>query len=186
MTSSIHSTKNSYVQFRAIIPKPIIIKNMSREIEVACEKMAVRMGKDLENVSKTWKGEKPHIRTNVAFAPSGKSEFHSAYTVSAWPRNDGSKGYWKYVWLDLGTKARYAVMTKGFIPKTRSGQLNSWKGKGGMLWILSKKKGQKPLPGIKARKFTKALRVKWEKPTMFRRHIGAAMKRAAKASGHGA
>lgn len=154
---------------------------MFASIRDACIKDAKEMGKDLEKVTRTWKDEKPEIMTEakVGELVGPSPGVPKSFTASAWPKADGSKGYWKYVWLDLGTKVRYAHMTKGFIPKTRSGQLQSWAGKGGMLFVNKKR----PLPGIKARHFTVALRKKWEKP--FHDHMKKAVAEAAKASGHG-
>jgi hypothetical protein len=170
------------VTFRAIIPKKLNTNGMAAPIRDAVIKDAKAMGADLEKVTKTWQGDVPRIQTEAKLVPPNTPPYplwHSSFTASAWPRNDNSRGYWKYVWLDLGTKVRYAVMSSPFIAKTRAGQLNSWVGKGKMLNVSKKH----PRPGIKARRFTLALRKKWEKP--FRDHIAAAVKAAAKASGHG-
>ena len=173
------------VTFRALIPKKLNVSGMIAPIRDAAIKAAQDMGKDLEKVTRTWNGDKPRIQTEAKLVPSGTPPypmFHTSFTSAAWPKDDGSMGSKKYKWLDDGTKVRYAHMTKGFIPKTRGGQLNSWVGKGKMLFVSKKR----PLPGIKARKFTKALREKWEKPSMFRARMATAIKRAAIASGHGA
>ena len=175
MTSTV---SNNPVTFRAIIPKKLNINGMFAPIRDACIKDAKAMGKDLEKITQTWKGDKPKIQTEVKLA---KPDFHGSFTVSAWPRADNSQGYWKYVWLDKGTKVRYAHMTKGFIPKTRYHQLNSWGGKGGMAFVNSKNPKLKR-PGIKARQFTATLRKRWDSP--FTEHIKTAVKEAAKASGH--
>ena len=156
---------------------------MTAPIRDAAIQAAKDMGKDLEAVTRTWKDEKPRIQTEAKLVPSGTPPypmFHTSFTASAWPKNDNSKGYWKWVWLDLETKVRYAVMSPNFIPKTRKGQLNSWAGKGKMLFVSKKH----PMPGIKARKFSKALRDKWSKPTMFKARMQAALVKARKASGH--
>jgi hypothetical protein len=172
---------NNPVTFRALIPKKLNINGMSAPIRDACIKDALAMGKDFEKVIRTWKGEVPRIQTEAKTVPSGTPPypmFHTGFTASAWPREDGSKGYWKWRWLDLGTKVRYAVMSKPFVPKTRKGQLNSWVGKGKMLFVSKKH----PMPGIKARRFTLALRKKWEGP--FKQHIQTAVAKGVKASGH--
>jgi hypothetical protein len=172
------------VSFSVLIPKKLNVSGMIAPIRDAAIKAALDMGKDLTAVTKTWKGDKPRIQTEAKLVPAGTppaSGFHSSFTASAWVREDGTMGAKKFLWLDKGTKVRYAHMTKGFVPKTRAGQLNSWAGKGKMLFVNKKR----PLPGIKARNFTVALRKKWEKPTMFRARMAAAVKKAAKASGHG-
>lgn len=177
MTSTV---SNNPVTMRVIIPKKLNVSGMVAPIRDAVIKAAQDMGKDLSNVTKTWKDERPHIQTEAKMEPPG-AIMHNSFTASAWPRKDGSKGWLKWLWLDEGTKVRYAHMTPGFVPKTRPGQLNSWAGKGKMLFVNKKR----PLPGIKARKFTKALREKWAKPTMFKARMAAAVKKAAKESGHG-
>lgn len=176
-------TSNDPVTFRALIPKAMNINGLFAPIRDACIKDAKAMGKDFEKVIRTWKGDKPRIQTEAQVVYSNTPPYaikHDGFSASAWPRNDNSKGYWKWVWLDKGTKVRYAHMTKGFIPKTRGGQLRSWVGKGGLAYINKKR----PLPGIKARKFTLALRKKWEAP--FKAHIKKAVEKGALASGHSA
>jgi hypothetical protein len=171
------------VTFRTLIPKKLNVSGMIAPIRDAAIKAAQDMGKDLEATTRTWKGDKPRIQTEAVLVPAGtppSTGFHTSFTSAAWVKNDGSMGAKKFMWLDEGTRVRYAVMSKGFIPKTRTGQLNSWAGKGKMLFVSKKH----PMPGIKARKFTVALRKKWERPTMFRARMQAAVKRAAKASGH--
>lgn len=171
------------VKFRAIIPKPLSVNGMDAEIRDAVIQAAKDMGKDLEAVTRTWKDAKPVIQTEAVLVPAGQAPSttcHSSYTATAYPKNDGSRGYAKFVWLDLGTAIRYAVMSKGFVPKTRAGQLQSWAGKGKMLFVSKKH----PMPGIKPRNFIKALKERWNKPTMFKARMSAALKRARLASGH--
>ena len=176
---------NCPVTFRVIIPKPLNINGMAAPIRDAVIKDALAMGKDFEKVTRTWKGDAPRIQTEAKLVPAGVSPstgFHTSFTASAWPREDGSKGYWKWRWLDEGTEVRYAVMSTPFISKTRKGQLQSWVGKGKMLHVSKKLNKGKGMPGIEARKFTKALRDKWEKP--FHDHMKAAIAEARRASGH--
>ena len=183
------TTSGNPVTFRVLIPKKLNVNGMFAPIRDAAIKAAEDMAKDMKKVTNTWKGDKPVIQSEAKLVPSGNGPypmFHTGFTSSAWPKADGSKGYLKWLWLDAGTKERWAAMSPKFIAKTRVGQLNSWAGRGGRVWMLSKKKGQKPLPGIKARKFTKALRERWEKPTMFRARMAAAVKKARIASDHAA
>lgn len=174
------------VTFKSIIPKKLAINNIFGEVRDACIKASKDMKKDLEKVTQTWKGEKPvmeaeaKIGTLIGPFPG----FPKDFTASARPKKNDEMGYKKFLWLDEGTKASYAIMTPNFKPKTKKGQLKSWVGKGGPIMsksgrvVLRKKPGR----GIPARKFTLALRKKWEKP--FNTRLEAAMKRAAKASGH--
>ena len=174
---------NNPVTFRALIPKKLMVKNMIAPIRDACIKDAKAMAADLEKVQKTWKGEKARIQSEAKLTPPQTPPypmFHTGFSASAWPKDDGGKGWLKWLWLDQGTKVRYATMTPKFVPKTRGGQLNSWKGRGGMLFVNKKR----PRPGIKARHFIEALAKKWKQP--FADHIAKAVEKAAKLSGHGA
>lgn len=176
-------TSSNPVAFRVLIPKKLNVSGMTAPIRDAAIQAAKDMGRDLEAVTRTWKDEKPHIQTEARLVPPSTPPypmFHTGFTASAWPKNDNSKGYWKWIWLDLGTRVRYAVMSNPFIPKTRAGQLQSWAGKGKMLFVSKKH----PMPGIKARKFSKALKDKWARPTMFKARMQAAVSKARKASGH--
>jgi hypothetical protein len=131
---------------------------------------AKKMVKDFERTTKTWQGTKPKFQSEVRVEPQVNplsGEFPKKIFTTVWSRGDGSKGYWKWRWLDEGTKKRYALMQKGFRPKTRVGQLDSWKGaKGAVLYRGRPLLLKKPLPGIKPRKFTKTLSKKWNKPYM--------------------
>lgn len=163
-------------KFRAIIPKKLAISNMIAPIREACIKNAKDIGYDLEQVSLTWEGAKPTVQTEAKLEQG--QVFPRAFTAAVWIRADDSEGYWKYRWLDEGTRVRYATMTKGFVPKTRAGELHSWAGKGKMLFVSRKH----PRPGIKARKFTKTLQRRWA--AYFRDTMNVAIEKAARASGH--
>lgn len=56
----------------------------------------------------------------------------------------------RWLWLDQGTKVRYAVMTKPFVAKTKVGVLYSYGGTGRLARVMQKKK-KNALPGIAAR-----------------------------------
>jgi hypothetical protein len=166
---------------KAILPKKLRVQAMATEIINAAVKDAKAMKKDFDKTTKTWQGEKPFFNSEVFLDPPNApamGSFPQRIVTRVWSLDDGSKGYWKWRWLDEGTKVRYAIMTPKFIPKTRTGQLNSWKGKGGLL-IVNKKK---PMPGIKPRKFGKALTKKWKSPHVA--NLRTAMNKAAQASGH--
>lgn len=178
------ATSKDPVTFRVIVPRKLETNGMDAIIRDAVIKAAKDMGKDLQATTKTWKGDKPRIQTEAKLVPPSNnppaSTVHRSYTASTWAREDSSMGYKKFNWLEKGTKVRRAIMSKPFIPKTRVRQLNSWRGKGGVVFISKKVKR----PGIKARKWTETLYKKWNKPSMFKARMDAAIKKAAKASGH--
>jgi len=64
-----------------------------------------------------------------------------------------------YKFVSGGTRVRYATMTQGFRPKTRTRYIGSNKGRGGLAYVNTKK----PRPGIKARKFDEEIAKKWKK-----------------------
>ena len=82
--------------------------------------------------------------------------------------------------LEKGTKVRHALMTPDFSPKTKRRYIGSDAGRGGVL-IISKKINR---PGIKAREWFPEIRDRRRLSTYSR--FAAAMRRAAKLSGHGA
>lgn len=56
----------------------------------------------------------------------------------------------RYVYLDRGTRVRYATMTPDFRAKTKVGVLYSYKGAGRVAYVNTKK----PRPGIAARQWS--------------------------------
>lgn len=74
---------------------------------------------------------------------------HKIYTA-----NGGRVEIWvsdkRWLWLDQGTKVRYAQMTNGFVAKTRVGVVYSYGGSGRLARVL-KKTPKNRLPGIKER-----------------------------------
>ena len=65
----------------------------------------------------------------------------------------------KYMFVNDGTRIRYATMTPNFSAKSRPGSIGSVPGSGGVAFISKKH----PRPGIKARSFNLAINIKWEK-----------------------
>jgi hypothetical protein len=61
----------------------------------------------------------------------------------------------KYKFVDEGTRVRYAVMTPGFVAKSKTNVINSFKGTGGF-WFLMRK-GMQPKPGLVARNFSQII-----------------------------
>lgn len=175
-------------RFKAVIPAKLRRSAFIPELVQATVRRAKLMKDDFARTTKTWKGDKPTFNTETAVEPQYNAyalQFPRRIVLRVWPRPDNSKGYRKWHWLEGGTRVRYVLMTKNFVPKTRVEQLNSWKGRGGLLL----RKGRpvfvrkNPRPGIKAREWTGALKKKHEKP--FAKEMRKAMERAAAASGHG-
>lgn len=64
---------------------------------------------------------------------------------------------------DRGTRIRYAVMSKPFVPKTKQAWIGSRIGRGRKLFVLSKKRG-KFRPGIQARNWSITIAMKHARP----------------------
>lgn len=62
-----------------------------------------------------------------------------------------------YGFVALGTRVRYATMSKPFAPKTVPGIIGSYSGVGHAQFISKKH----PRPGIKARRFVELIATKW-------------------------
>jgi hypothetical protein len=80
-----------------------------------------------------------------------------------------------YAFLNYGTRVRYATMSPGFRPKTRSRYLGSNVGTGGMVFVRT----DIPRPGIDAREFDLAVKEKWDRelPVLLQRAIDAEVSR---------
>jgi hypothetical protein len=84
-----------------------------------------------------------------------------------------------YLFLDKGTKVRYATMSPDWKSKTEPNVAQAFLGKGKRLFVSKKH----PRPGIKARNFTKHIAKTYK--TELQRETKNALARAARRSGHG-
>lgn len=131
--------------------------------------------KELKKTTATWTGEKPRFGYKIHLGAKDAS-------LESGPKDDGSMGFKKWVWLNAGVKARVITAKRaprlafrwpGFKPKTTPRFLGSGAG------ALATGPIRRPLsvnwPGIKARNWTAALYKK--RKTAYRRAIDAATKR---------
>jgi hypothetical protein len=171
-----------------IIPKKMNQKKIVQAQLAAAEKLAKDSHAEFSKVAKTWKGEKPKFQKEVTTDPKTAAttgEVPKTLTIATFVLNDGSMGFKKLLFIDKGTKVRYVTMQKGFIPKTRRGVLDSYKGakgpilaKDGRPLVLKKR----PRPGIKARRIEASLVKKWL-PIM-KKDMQLALDKGAKECGH--
>lgn len=79
-----------------------------------------------------------------------------------------------YKFVSMGTRVRYATMTKPFGAKTAPGVIGSVAGIGGVAFISKKR----PRPGIQARRFPEVIATKWRKeaPEQLQRAIDSEVK----------
>ena len=113
-----------------------------RSIDNFLDMTAQAMQADYYVTVKTWKTKVDFIINN--FGKYGRDIF----TYSK-----------EYLFVNDGTRVRYATMTPDFAPKSSPGIIRSYTGRGGVAFISKKH----PRPGIKARLFNLAINKKWEK-----------------------
>lgn len=101
------------------------------------------MKRDMLATTATWKNHHPMFVTRVRYA-GGNTSVEVYTTDVTWGR------------LNSGTLVRYATMSKGFTPKTQPNVLSSGPGSGYKRYVSR----SMPRPGITARKWTFAVRVK--------------------------
>lgn len=164
------------IQFKAIKPAKFQSEVFQREFIKAAEHIAPKMHADLKRPTATWNPPvefEEHIYLGArAAAEAEKTGAGLAIVVSTEDK--------RFLFVDEGTKVRYATMSPDFVAKTKPKSLKAGKGRGGLLFVNKKK----PRPGIKARGFSKMVAKKWN--PLFRAAMDAAMAAGAHKSGHGA
>lgn len=159
------------VTLLAIVPKGI--KKIAARKELV--KVARALGKELtpeyRKVTKTWKGEKPRFTASV-------DETRNSVKLNVGVPNTESDGNKKFMWLEEGTKVRYATMTPDFQPKTQAGVLGSSKGRGKKAFVDKRK----PKPGIKPRGWTEQIIKEKRLPQTMNERVQKALEKAAKES----
>ena len=168
------------ITLRGITPRKAKIldtKIMRREMEKEGIDDAKKQLKAMaERTVSTWK-DKPKFKSRNIFTSD-------TIAVDVTPSKDKAGQRW--IWINDGTPARIIVPKKpgGLLwfrpksfPKTRTGLLGSLKGRRGGKLVPAKKVNH---PGIKARKWTKAMAKEYRK--RFLRQMNNAMKRISRAS----
>lgn len=163
------------ITFKAIKPAKFDSEAFQREFIKAAEKIAPKIHADLKRPTMTWV---PPVEFNehIFLGARAAVEADKAGAGVAIQVTTDDK---RFLFVDEGTKVRYATMTPDFIAKTKPKSLKAGKGRGGLLFVNKKK----PRPGIKARGFTKMVAKKWN--PLFRAAMSEAMAAGAKKSGHG-
>lgn len=105
------------------------------------------MKRDFLLTTATWKNHHPVFFVQVNYG-GGNSRVH-VYTMDK-----------TWMWLNSGTRVRYATMSRNFIAKTTPGVLGSGPGKGYMKYVSTRF----PRPGIHARNWTILVRIKHTSP----------------------
>lgn len=146
------------LRIEVIRPKgdAIDAKALAQAIETALDGAAEDVKVDFETTTRTWK-------RRPGFGIKRKDGERLVSTD-----ND------VYLFLNDGTRVRYATMTANFSAKTRVRYIGSYVGRGGVAFISRKH----PRPGIKARKFTEEIAKKWTRflPRIIQRSIDATLR----------
>lgn len=161
------------VAMKAIKPKRLKVDAIRLEILNALRKEGTVHRKELQKTTATWKGEKPKFES--LFGLTGEDA-----TVVTGPTGS-DKAVDKWVWLNDGTKIRWALMSSDWRSKTRPRRFKSGRGAGRVV-VAGKRYMQahniRPRPGIKAREWTVLLTKRRKRP--FTRRMIKAMQHAAK------
>lgn len=167
---------------KAIIPPKFQSEAVMKTLRSEMEKYAPFIKKDFERLVQPWEGDKPKF-VPVLKVKSSQIVIEIRVTGSKLAKN-------KFMWLNLGTKphiikakrAKYLRFQTGYQPGSKPNQTFTSKPKQADGAFVQKK--QVHHPGFPARNWSKLLVDAHQKP--FERWMEAAMRAAAKASGHGA
>jgi hypothetical protein len=137
------------IVLKPILAKPFNIKGIKGKIEDALTAEGKDIKADLAKTTNSWTGTKPRWRVDRIV--SGDQIGTHVYP------DQGTEGGRTWMFLDQGTRIRWALMSKNWKSKTRPGDLSSGPG-GGYVIVAGKRfmqaHGIAPRPGIQARKWS--------------------------------
>lgn len=147
------------ITFKAIKPATTFRSSIFREtLREAAVVIAPKMAADMKRPTKTWQ-EPVEFTTEVTVganaggrAAKKTSAGASGIAISVTTEDK------RYLFVDEGTRVRYATMSPDFQAKTKVNSLIARRGRGRMLFVNKRR----PRPGIKARNFTKLVHKKWQ------------------------
>lgn len=142
-------------QVKFLKPQKMKIDQVRRELLRELELEGRDVEKLYSETTRTWKGDKPKFESITDVSQEDASVL-TGPTGSDLAVN-------KFVWLDEGTRIRWAVMSGNWRSKTRPGRLKSGRGRGRVL-VAGRRNMRKPRPGIKARGWTEMIQKRRKKP----------------------
>lgn len=147
------------VRLIPIKAKRFALNTIRRAVEAGLKEEGREQEKLMRQTVSSWSGSKPTFHAKVETdGPNIK--------VVTEPSGD-KKGVEKWIYLDQGTRIRWALMSKGFKAKTKPGNFRSGTGKGGAV-IVGRRAMQKrniaPRPGIQARQWSELIAKRRERP----------------------
>lgn len=148
------------LQVKIIKAKKMKLKQIRRKLIKTAERQGKINRKEYKKTVATWEGEKPDFQSFVTFG-------FGNITLTTVPVGGGLKAVEKFLWLDEGTKIRWAVMSGNWKSKTTPGKLASGRGRGRVVIAgrrAMQRRNIRPRPGIKAREWTETLRKQRRRP----------------------
>ncbi len=141
----------------AIILKPILAKPFNTKgIKTRVEQALVTEGKEqkqeLAKTTSSWTGSRPRWKSDRIVSGD-------MIGVHTYP-DQSSEGGRVWVYLDEGTRIRWALMSRNWRSKTKPRQLQSGPGSGYVIVAgkrFMQRHGIAPRPGIEARKWSKTI-----------------------------
>lgn len=164
---------------KRVTPKKLSIATFEKALVDAARQVAKEVKKDFEATVSTWEDEnKPGFGEDIDVSGG---EIVLAVGVES---NGEIYGY-----VNNGTRPHLIPksgpgllkISEGYQPKTMPGVIGSRSGGAGNRFIVRKTQVQHP--GTEPRKFDETIAKKWQKP--FKRAMEEALRKAARASGHG-
>lgn len=149
------------------VAKQYDIAKMTKEINRVLNEESRAMQTEFKKTTKTW-SRPPKFQKKKIFVFNGRGI--RVFTTDK-----------KMLWLNRGTKTRWAVMSSDFTPKTRTRVIGSRSGSGRAILKgrrIMTARGMGAKPGIKAREFDKEI-AKRRKPK-FAKNVKTAIKRGIK------
>lgn len=134
--------------FHPINPKKINTNSARAQILNVLKRYERKMLNDFQSTTETW-DHQPRFSSTLHYAGGD---------VSIQVETDDAV----YMYLDKGTRQRWAVMSGDWVSKTSPGVIGSGPGAGSVV-RRGKRQMRTPRPGIKARNFTLLIRRKHEK-----------------------
>jgi hypothetical protein len=144
---------------KVIKPKKLDVAAIRVELEKAVTWEGEAIRKEYEKTTRTW-----HHKPVFEVLPEVSNT-----EVSVLVGTDDKI----YLFLDEGTKVRYATLSRDWQSKTTPGIIGSGPGRGRVLFVSKKR----PRPGIKARRFTPTIQSRRKRP--FQQAMLAATKKGA-------
>lgn len=147
-----------FSQVKFIKPQKMKLKEVRLEILNELRKQGREVTVEMAKPLATWK-DKPKINFAIGLDKE-------AATLLVGPEGSEEQVN-KFIWLDKGTKKRWALMSKDWSSKTKPNSFTASRGSGRVIIAGRKamqKRGIGVRPGIKARGWTEALMKKRRKP----------------------